>query len=73
MMKSNYFKNWDKINLNRSKNFPKMIWLGDESLYEKAIFIKDHNQFMFMINELSCALHTNYKYEQKSIDNSNYN
>lgn len=45
--------------------FPKMLWLGDESLYEKAIFIRNYDQFNFMIDELSFQLNKRKYYEQK--------
>lgn len=54
MKKSNYLKR-NKI----TRNFPKMIWLGDQSLYDKAIFIKDYNEFLYLIDELSYILTKN--------------
>ena len=52
MVLSNYFNAYET-------DFPKMIWLGDEGLYEKVIFIRNPRQFTYMIEELSYYLHRN--------------
>lgn len=43
-----------KIKLRRE--FPKMLWLGEYSLYEKAIFTKNYNEFLYVINQFSDEL-----------------
>lgn len=59
------------MNLNKSirkiqfiPEFPKMIWLGENSLYEKAIFIRNYTQFNVMIDQLSYELNKRNYYQE---------
>jgi len=64
-MKNDFFNENESFKILPETQFPKMLWLDDQSIYEKAIFIKNYNQFIFMIEELSFALHKNNNYEYK--------
>ena len=49
----------EKDNIIFNSNFPRMLWLGDQGLFEKALFIKDLGEFFFLMDELTYAIRRN--------------
>ncbi len=37
-------------------DYPKMLWLGENNMHDKAIFIRNSNQFDYLIDKLTHEL-----------------
>jgi len=58
-------KKKEKLKIGKiNKEFPKMVWLGNNSLFERAMFVENDSDFVYLIGNISYLIRMEDYYEQ---------